>query len=563
MQLPFPAFSPFVELIQLEKRSPQKIILRDHSSGVTATAGQLLHSVSFLREKLQATLLQNGIDNARTSGDDKFIFMIAPPGWEYVVSMLTIFSLGAGISPQSIVIRPEEMIRFLKLSNPLALLYAPAFAEKVEAIKVLCAEKDSGVNPRLPFMEIQTGYPDGLSTHTYETKPNTGLFSSQTGSLFFTSGTSGNQKGVIHSYQALLASARERIGTWKLTENDVVLNQKPGNWMGGIFAIIPSLISGACLETCAGVFNPKWFWDRISQGGVSVFDIAPTGYDRLAHYFDKHISVLPHTQKETYIHGMIATRVAGVSGSLLSPHTQKRWTELRRGKPLLNFYGSTEVLLICSMRWESPEYPDMCSVGPAVPGVEVKLVEGEMRLKAPSMFSRYLSDDPTLTEKAFDSEGFFKTGDCAEKLGDCYLLHGRANIDVFHFWGFTLHAGEIESALLSLPYISNAIVLPVEDEECQERAAAILQINPSFKSRQPDLETLRKDLTAKTGLMLFKLPTVVYWLHEGQEVSVTANGKVQKKDARKKFFGDGWRCKEGVEVLDLKGMEYWRMGGQC
>ena len=100
MQLPFPAFSPFVELIQLEKRSPQKIILRDHSSGVTATAGQLLHSVSFLREKLQATLLQNGIDNARTSGDDKFIFMIATPGWEYVVSILTIFSLGAGISPQ-------------------------------------------------------------------------------------------------------------------------------------------------------------------------------------------------------------------------------------------------------------------------------------------------------------------------------------------------------------------------------------------------------------------------------------------------------------------------------
>jgi malonyl-CoA/methylmalonyl-CoA synthetase len=126
-----------------------------------------------------------------------------------------------------------------------------------------------------------------------------------------------------------------------------------------------------------------------------------------------------------------------------------------------------------------------------------------------------------------------------------------------------LHAGEIESALLSLPYIAKAIVLPVEDEEYQERAAAILQVNRKFRSRQPDLETLRKHLTEKTGLMLFKLPTVVYWLHEGQEVSLTANGKVQKRDARKKFFGDGWRCKEGVEVLDLKGMEYWRMGGQC
>jgi malonyl-CoA/methylmalonyl-CoA synthetase len=126
-----------------------------------------------------------------------------------------------------------------------------------------------------------------------------------------------------------------------------------------------------------------------------------------------------------------------------------------------------------------------------------------------------------------------------------------------------LHTGEIESALLSLPYITSAIVFPLEDEEYQERAAAILQIKPAFKSSQPNLETLRIDLTEKTSLMLFKLPTVVYWLRESEEVSLTANGKVQKRDARKKFFGDGWRSREGVEVLDLKGMEYWRMGGQC
>jgi hypothetical protein len=100
MHISFPAVSPFVELIQLENRDPHKIILRDHSSGVTATAGQLLQSVSFLRNKLHATLLQNGMYNVRNSGNDNFIFIIAPPGWEYIVSILTIFSLGAGMSPQ-------------------------------------------------------------------------------------------------------------------------------------------------------------------------------------------------------------------------------------------------------------------------------------------------------------------------------------------------------------------------------------------------------------------------------------------------------------------------------
>lgn len=264
MQLFFPPVSPFLELIQHEQQNPNKIILRDHASGKTATAGELLQRVSLLRDKLQGALLPNGMCNGENSSDDKFIFLVAPPGLEYVVSMLTIFSLGAAMSAQckqllprlefimlisniAIVIKPEDMLRLFKLAKPMALLYAPALTEKVEAIKVLCAENDSGVNPKLPFVEIQTSCPDSSTPHTYETSIGTKNISAQNGTLFFTSGTSGKQKGVVHSYQALLASARERIGTWKMTEKDVFLNQKPGNWMGGIFGIIPSLMSGACL----------------------------------------------------------------------------------------------------------------------------------------------------------------------------------------------------------------------------------------------------------------------------------------------------------------------------
>lgn len=132
-----------------------------------------------------------------------------------------------------------------------------------------------------------------------------------------------------------------------------------------------------------------------------------------------------------------------------------------------------------------------------------------------------------------------------------------------HFWGFTLHTGEIERALSSLPYIANAVVLPIEDEEYQQRAAAIIRIKPSFQSKPPDIKTLRNDLTQNTGLMLFKQPTVVYWLQERENVSLTANGKISKRDTRNNLFVDGWQCKQNVDVLDLKAMEYWRMGGQC
>jgi len=98
MQHYFPSVSPFLELIQRQERSPNKIILRDHSTGVTATAGQLLYSVSLLRNKLQTTLLQYGMYDARNGNEDRFIFILAPPGLEYVVSILTIFSVGAAMS---------------------------------------------------------------------------------------------------------------------------------------------------------------------------------------------------------------------------------------------------------------------------------------------------------------------------------------------------------------------------------------------------------------------------------------------------------------------------------
>ncbi|KAG9241504.1 hypothetical protein BJ878DRAFT_545189 [Calycina marina] len=559
MPVPFLLASPFVELIKHAEKEPDKIILRDHAAGVTATAGELLNAVSLLRQEVHSCVLASGMYDAVGPNSDKFIFILAPPGLDYVVAMLTIFSLGAAISPQSIAIRPEELARFIKLARPLAVLYSPIFEEKIATVDL------GDLSPQTPFHAITSGKrisKDAGPAFQFRVESSSVPGSNQLGSLFFTSGTSGNQKGVLHTYLALLASARERIATWNLMENDVVLNQKPANWMGGIFGILPSLITGACLETCAGVFEPKWFWERIRQGGVSVFDVAPTGYDRLSQYFDEHIAVLPPVEKGEYLEPLIAARCVGVTGSLLPTHTQRRWTEMRRGKPLLNCLGSTEVVFICNMKWNDPDYADMSSVGPAVPGVEIRIVDGEMRLKSPSMFQRYLGD-PAQTEKAFDCEGYFRTGDCAEKMGDSYTLHGRANIDVLHFWGFTLRTVEIENALFSLPYIAEAIAFPIDDKEYQERAAAVLKLKPAHYSNRPDIHRLRSDLTEKTGLLPLKQPTVIHWLKEDEEIPLTVNGKVSKKNARKQYFGDGWQKRDGVEILDLKNLDYWRMGGQC
>lgn len=96
----FPPVSPFSELVQQVERTPNTIILRDHSSGMTATAGQLLYRVSLLRAELREILVESGLYKDQNENKDRFIYLLAPPGLEYIVSMLTIFSLGVGMSAQ-------------------------------------------------------------------------------------------------------------------------------------------------------------------------------------------------------------------------------------------------------------------------------------------------------------------------------------------------------------------------------------------------------------------------------------------------------------------------------
>lgn len=100
MHLVFPPISPFLELVQHAQQIPDKILVRDHYSGRTATAGQLLQSVASLREKLPGARQQNGTSNGDKAHQDEFYYLIAAPGLEYLVSMLTIFSLGGVMSAQ-------------------------------------------------------------------------------------------------------------------------------------------------------------------------------------------------------------------------------------------------------------------------------------------------------------------------------------------------------------------------------------------------------------------------------------------------------------------------------
>lgn len=158
------------------------------------------------------------------------------------------------------------------------------------------------------------------------------------------------------------------------------------------------------------------------------------------------------------------------------------------------------------------------------------------------MFSKYLHD-PEATAQAHDEDGYFRTGDIARREGTYYYIVGRASLDIIKSGGYKISALDIERELLGLPYISEAMVVGVADEEFGQRVAALVSLQEedltdSFLEKYGNtehvltIEDVRRDLRGR--LAGYKLPTLLRIV--AGELPKTATGKVQKKILGPRFF---------------------------
>ncbi|KAJ4347412.1 hypothetical protein N0V95_005461 [Ascochyta clinopodiicola] len=181
-----------------------------------------------------------------------------------------------------------------------------------------------------------------------------------------------------------------------------------------------------------------------------------------------------------------------------------------------------------------------------------RLTEDDVMLHVlPVHHATYLQD-PEATAKAHDEEGYFRTGDIARREGLYYFIIGRASLDIIKSGGYKISALDIERELLGLPYITEAMVVGVADEEFGQRVAALValqeeDLTDSFLDNYGDaehiltIEDVRRDL--RDRLAGYKLPTLLR-IALG-ELPKTTTGKVQKKILGPRFFpADYETCSE-------------------
>ncbi|KAK5328617.1 hypothetical protein LTR93_002402 [Exophiala xenobiotica] len=142
---------------------------------------------------------------------------------------------------------------------------------------------------------------------------------------------------------------------------------------------------------------------------------------------------------------------------------------------------------------------------------------------------RYIYDIEA-TKKSLTADGFFKTGDVAEKHGENFFIKGRKSVDILKSGGYKISALDVERQILEHPIITEAIVVGVDDDEFGQRIAAAVVLNEGADSLSlPELRSFLRD-----KLSSYKLPTI---LRVVRELPKTTTLKVPKLLIKKDLFG--------------------------
>lgn len=199
-------------------------------------------------------------------------------------------------------------------------------------------------------------------------------------------------------------------------------------------------------------FSASKVWKRfVMIKNLSLWMAVPTMYVKLIQEYD-----LASPESQSEMRDACQKFRLMVSGSMALPSSVLlKWKEIS-GHTLLERYGMTEIGMGLSNPLEGDR--KVGYVGKPLPGVLCKIStasdlhnEGELRVKSPSVFKNYWNK-PKETIEAFDSEGFFKTGDTVrvDKDGN-YKIIGRTSVDIIKSGGYKISALEIEQILLEHP----------------------------------------------------------------------------------------------------------------
>jgi acyl-CoA synthetase (AMP-forming)/AMP-acid ligase II len=344
--------------------------------------------------------------------------------------------------------------------------------------------------------------------------------------IAYTSGTTSDPKGVMHSHRTIGAEIRQ-LGAVQPAGPPALVGAPVGHGIGMLAALLLPLHRRQPVHLID-------VWDPGRVLAAMVEDDLSSGQG--ATYF--LISLLDHPDFDVERHGRLMP-VIGLGGSAVPAAVGERAEAL--GIVTTRSFGSTEHPSITAGTAASPRDKRLFTDGAPLPGVEIRIVDddgrdvpvgdaGEIWSRGPDCFVGYT--DPALTAHAFAADGWFMTGDVGVLDADGYLAITDRKKDIIIRGGENVSAVEVEEQLVRMPGVAEVAVVAAPDPRLGERACAFLRMQPGCDA--PDLARVRDHLRAR-GLAKQKWPEDV---REIAEFPRTPSGKIQKFVLRQGLRGE-------------------------
>jgi malonyl-CoA/methylmalonyl-CoA synthetase len=320
--------------------------------------------------------------------------------------------------------------------------------------------------------------------------------------IIYTSGTTGASKGAVLTHNNFGANAATLLTCWQITAADRLLLALPLFHVHGLGNGLHCWLASGCRMRLLERFDRETAAQTFLDFQPTLFFGVPTIYVRLLE--------VPEDQAREI---GCAMRLF-VSGSAPLPAQIFEDFRARYGHAILERYGMSETLMNLSNPYVGERRPG--TVGTPLPGVSVKLAEGEIYLKGPNVFAGYWRREEA-TRAAF-VDGWFRTGDLATCGPDgYYTLSGRKS-DLIISGGFNVYPREIEEFLQEQPEIAEAAVIAAPDAARGEVPVAYVVV------RSP-IDVTALERRCREHLASFKIP------REFRTVNAlprNAMGKIQK-----------------------------------
>ena len=497
---------------QTARAMPDKIAVVDNH-GASYTYSALDHAASCLANWMLAKGIESG---------DRIAFQL--PGWcEFTVIYLACLKIGAVSVPLLPSWREAELVWVLNKCQA-KMFFAPTLFKQTRPVDLILPLQN-----QLPQLQQIVGV-DKLAPATSSLSlsqiiaDNTPLTTAITthgdelAAVLFTSGTEGLPKGVMLTHNNILASERAYCARLNLTWQDVFMMPAPlGHATGFLHGVTAPFLIGA-RSVLLDIFTPDACLALLEQQRCTcMLGATPFVYDLL--------NVLEKQPAD-----LSALRFFLCGGTTIPKKVARECQQ--RGIKLLSVYGSTESSPHAVVNLDDPLSRFMHTDGYAAAGVEIKVVddarktlppgcEGEEASRGPNVFMGYF-DEPELTARALDEEGWYYSGDLCRMDEAGYIKITGRKKDIIVRGGENISSREVEDILLQHPKIHDACVVAMPDERLGERSCAYVVLKAPHHSLS--LEEVVAFFSRKR-VAKYKYPEHIVVI---EKLPRTASGKIQK-----------------------------------